>query len=258
MVAQPVVRVAVAIGLALGLAGSDAAAQGTGVVVDLTRGADADRRTKAWKAIAEAPALETAGDDALADALAGALKPPAAKRGAEAARSARALAGKGQCKDATTAARAAIIELAAAQALGIDVINSVKQARTAELICALAANDESRAFERVASLRRLGQQTTPDGVSAADWARFPELDAEGNVGVAEWAIDAKIPGATIWVDFVEVGPAKATVYLTRGTHVIAAAAGGAVAASIIEVSGWSGVEMLSRLRPPAGGPPPTR
>jgi hypothetical protein len=112
-------------------------------------------------------------------------------------------------------------------------------------MCALAAGDESAAFGRAKSLRRLGQIDAPDGVSAADWSRFPELDAEGNVGVAEVAIDSKYPGSIIWVDFVKVGPAKVAVYLERGPHVIAASGGPAVASKIVDVSGWSQAELLA-------------
>jgi hypothetical protein len=218
------------------------------VVVDLSRKADSERRASAWKALADAPTIEVSDDGDLAGALAGQMKPPSDRRGRQAASSARDLATKSQCKDAEVAARAAIVELAAAQALGADVIDAVKQARAAELICALAAGDQTRAFERAASLRRLGQSAPPDGVSAEDWARFPELDAEANVGVAEVSIDSRVPGAEVWVDFKKAGPARTTVFLPRGVHVIAAAADGAVAASIIEVSGWSQAELLEPSR----------
>lgn len=251
MVAQPVVRVAVGFGLALAAVAAGptpAAAQGSAVVVDLSRKPDAARRDAAWKAIAEAPALERAGDSDLADALAGELRPGSEKRGREAAASAATLAAKGQCKDARAAARAAVLELAAAQALGAEVIADVSKARAAQLICALADGDRPEAYSRAMSLRALGQQAPPDGVSAADWAQFPELDAEANVPLAELVIDSKVPGATVWLDFVEVGPARATVHVARGAHVIAAADGSAVAASAIELSGWSQAEILAPAR----------
>ena len=243
MVAQPISRI-LFVGLALLAGAATANAQGTVVVVDLTRG-DGARRAATWKAIAATAGLEAGGDAALIEALAGKLEPESAGRGAQAAASAAELAAKKQCSDAGAAARAAIIELAAAQALGADVLDAVKRARTAQLICALAAGDEAEAFIRARDLHRLGQVDAPPGVSDADWARFPELDAEANVGLAEVVIESKLPGAEVWVDFVKVGPARATVYLDRRSHVIAASVGGAVAAKTIQVSGWSQIELLA-------------
>jgi hypothetical protein len=230
-------------------AGAPAAAQPrSAAVIDLERGDRESRATRlaaARAALATRPGIEAISDPELDAALAGEIGAEAEDRGRAAAAEAERLATAGDCAGAGTAGRVAALDLAAALAAGADVTAELTRAHVALLLCAEAGNDPAAALVTAQTLRALGHTGPPPGIDAATWARYPELDATGNVQRAEVVIESEAPDAEIWVDYRRRGQAPVTLYLEQGEHVVAVAAGAAGAARHIAVTGWSHRETLS-------------
>jgi hypothetical protein len=84
------------------------------------------------------------------------------------------------------------------------------------------------------------RQLAPAGAAAgpipdAVWSKYPAVDATANRDIAELTITAD-PGATVMIDHRPAGRSPATVYVSAGRHLVAAAQGSRRAALWIDVS----------------------
>lgn len=142
---------------------------------------------------------------------------PLAAAMAAAAKSFGALA----CSDAVTAAKQAIGIAAARQAAGL-AVPELARAWAYVLLCADREGQLDGAHVAATQLRALGG--SPD-VPAAVLAKYPSIDAIAGRDQIAIDIEAGVPGAAIWVDFVQVGVSPVHVVVNAGEHVIAAASG---------------------------------
>jgi hypothetical protein len=180
-------------------------------------------------------------------ALSGAAVDLDAARVTTALAEARTAFGALDCKKASAAADRAIEDLAARQAAGLDDGPALRSAYAYVVLCADRDGDLDTALRAAGRLRALGVTSGDDvGISAATWAKLPEVDVTGAEIVA-LTIDADQPGATVWVDHAPAGAAPVTVYLSAGEHVIAAGKSGARAATRLSVAGVKKSVSLSLL-----------
>jgi hypothetical protein len=160
-----------------------------------------------------------------------------AARVADALADARTAFGALDCARASAAADRAIDDLAARQAAGLDDGPALRTAYSYILLCADRAADADAALLAATRLRRLGVTSGDDiGVSAATWAKLPEIDTTG-ADIVALTVEADRPDAAVWIDHAPVGAAPVTVHLPAGRHVIAAGAGGARDATRLAIGG---------------------
>lgn len=150
---------------------------------------------------------------------------------------ARAAYGDLDCKTAAAQADVAIDLLAARQAGGLDDGNALRSAWAYALLCADHDGDLRRAQLAAHELRALGVTEADEaGLSAATWARYPEIDASTDRDIVALTIDTTA-GAAVWIDHALVGAAPVTAYVAAGEHVVAAADGPRRAAIRITAAG---------------------
>lgn len=162
-------------------------------------------------------------EPALAEALAGERSNPALAAALATHQQALIAYGKLRCDEARARAREAALELLAA-APPDEVATELIEAFTIELLCADAAGDRAAARAAADRLRGLGQDPPPN-VSAAVWARYPQVDA-ALVVPAQLRVGTDPPGARVWIDLREVGVAPVQLAVTPGEHWVLVAAPG--------------------------------
>lgn len=221
------------------------------LVIDLSRAGDAERTTRraaVHAAVSESQRLRRTDDEELEVALAGVLRPLAERRGADAVEASEVAQAANRCPEADASARLAVLELAAAQAAGGQVTPLLLRAHAALFRCAHANGDVAAAMTVVKTLRALGADRPPSGVSAEVWDLYPDVDATANLNLAELTIQSDPPGADIWVDFIRRGKSPAVIHLPQGDHVVAAGADDLSAAAAISVTDWTHTETLRPAR----------
>ena len=210
------------------------------IIIDLRPGdpaALASSRASLQDELAAIQGLEVKRAADLDGALSGAAVDLDATRVSTALADARTAFGALDCTKASAAADRAIDDLAARQAAGLDDGQALKSAYAYVVLCADRAGELDTALRAAGRLRALGVTSGDDvGISAATWARLPEIDVTGGEIVAV-TVEADQPDAAVWVDHAAVGTAPVTVYLAAGEHVIAAGKGGSRAATRIAVAG---------------------
>jgi hypothetical protein len=236
MVAEQVLRKAVAAALALAAAALPARAEPavTVGIVDVGPGdrtARRNRRARLETELASVQGIALVADPGLRAALAGersSLHVDAGRRALDAARTAF---GRPDCPAADREAGAALVALAAAQAAGADVASELRQAYVFQLLCADQRGDAAAARAAATAIRGLGGPEPPEGVGDPVWSRYPSVDVTAGVRHVQLDVSTQPQGATVWIDHAPVGKAPLSADVTEGEHLVAAAgsAGGAVA-----------------------------
>jgi len=196
------------------------------IVIDLrpAEGLEASR-AEVYDALRGIEGIAPREDAGLAGALAGEGSDTDAAELRVALDAARAAYGDLDCKTAAASADVAIDLLAARQAGGIDDGTALRTAWAYALLCADHDGDLRRAQLAANQLRVLGVADGDDaGVSAATWARYPEIDASTDRDIIALTVDTTA-GAAVWIDHALVGTAPVTAYVAAGEHVVAAADG---------------------------------
>ncbi len=210
-------------------------------------------RETVGNALVHAPDLAPIDDREIAAALGGDSYDTGEGTAKQALVNAREAYGSLDCVKAAASAETAVTALAAVQARGVDVRESLVQAYVYVLLC--SGDDEARAFAAAVRLRALGADP-PAGVSATVWAKYPDVDATSNVYMVSLDVTTEPDGAEVWIDHERVGKAPLTVHVSEGDHVVAAAAEGAGAAVRLAIRGRQNRDVKVEI--PAGADPSGR
>lgn len=216
-----------------------AAADGEPVIVIDLRPADGldASRAEFYGALRAIEGLDPRDEPDLVGALAGDAADTDAPELRAALDTARAAYGDLDCKAASASADVAIDLLAARQAAGLDDGTALRTAWAYALLCADHDGDLGRAQLAAHQLRALGVAAGEDaGISAATWARYPEIDASTDRDIVALTVETTA-GAAVWIDHALVGTAPVTAYVAAGEHVIAAAEGPRRAAIRVTAAG---------------------
>ncbi len=211
------------------------------VVIDLAKGDSTTMGAELKTAIAKQSRLELADDAELATALTGDVTDGLARSARAALKTARAA---NPCQQATAEAGVAILQLAALQAMSVDVRSDLIAAYTITFRCAHERGEASAALARAQTLRALGLKNAPEGIDDPTWATYPELDGAANVTMAAVTVKSARDGDDIWIDHVRRGKSPLTVHIRQGQHVVASASKTESAAALINVNGWTHSESL--------------
>lgn len=208
------------------------------IVIDLRPGADLDESRAAFHAqLGQIAGIAPRRDGGVEDALAGEPGDTDGPALTAALDAARAAYGDLDCKTAAAHADVAIDLVAARQAAGLDDGSAARSGWAYALLCADHDGDLRRAQLAAQQLRNLGVTSGDDaGISAATWARYPEIDASTDRDIVALTVDTAA-GATVWVDHAAVGVAPVTVYVAAGEHVVAASDGPRRSAGRVTVAG---------------------
>lgn len=190
-------------------------------VIDLGPATDGGAARKQLAQALIAAGLDVAIGDGIEDALAGQATDKDAVQLASAIAEAQRAFGALDCAAATTASTTAIGIAAARQASGL-AVPELPRAWTYVLLCADRTNDVDAAMHAARALRALGGSTE---VPADVWAKYPAVDAAIDREMVSLTITSDVPGAEVYVDFVDEGPAPLKIALPAGQHWIAAAQG---------------------------------
>jgi len=237
MVAEQVLRKAVAVGILLAALPARAERGVTVGVIDVGPGDRAARRARRAgleKALDGVQGIERPGDPALRAALAGERSPAQLDAGRRSLEAARVAFGKPDCPAAEREAAAAVLSLAAAEAAGGDVAGELRQAYVFALLCADQRGDQASARAAVNAIRTLGGPEPPEGVGDPVWSRYPAVDVTAGVRHVQLDVTTQPQGAAVWIDHAPAGKAPLSLDVTEGEHLVAAAApsGGAVAVRV--------------------------
>ncbi len=205
-------------------------------MIDLRPGADlVESRTAFYDELGNISGLAPVRD--AEGALAGEASDADAPALRAALDAARAAYGNLDCKTAAAQADAAIDLAAARQAAGLDDGTAARSAWAYVLLCADTDGDLRRAQLAAHQLRGLGVTSADDaGISAAVWARYPEIDASTDRDIVALTVETTA-GAAVWIDHASVGTAPVTVYVPAGEHLVAAADGPRRAAIRVTIAG---------------------
>ncbi len=215
--------------------------QQTDVVVLDLRGGDSATRSPSQAAFVDGLSahgeLRLSQDAELASILGRRPYSAALEKGRDTLSAAILAFGALDCVTATERIKAAVLDLAAADAAGAGANAELRQAYLYQFLCADRQGNYDEALATSSLLRALIKDERPTEISADTWDKYPMLDALSNQRQVSVTIGSEPSGAEIWIDHRQVGTTPSTLLLGEGTHLVALGLEGRGASQEIKVTG---------------------